>query len=82
MKESGKATLYIEKDLHKALKVKAAETEKSVSELVNDAIRLSLTEDAEDLEAFRQRQTEKSFPFEEAVKRLKARGGNWKLSRR
>lgn len=74
-KESTKrATIYFEEDLHKALRLKAAEIEQSVSELVNDAIRESLREDVEDLEAFDARAHEKSIPFEIAVKKLKARG--------
>lgn len=69
-----RATIYFEQDLHKALRLKAAEIEQSVSDLVNDAIRESLREDAEDLEAFEERAHEKSIPFEIAVKKLKARG--------
>ena len=69
-----RATVYFEEDLHKALRIKAAEVEQSVSDLVNDAIRASLREDAEDLEAFETRAKEKSIPFELAVKKLKARG--------
>lgn len=69
-----RATVYFEEDLHKALRIKAAEVEQSVSDLVNDAIRASLREDADDLEAFETRAKEKSIPFELAVKKLKARG--------
>ena len=75
VKEATKrATVYFEEDLHKALRIKAAEVDQSVSDLVNDAIRASLREDAEDLEAFETRAKEKSIPFELAVKKLKARG--------
>ncbi len=69
-----RATVYIEDDLHRALRLKAVEVDRSVSELINNAIRGSLGEDAEDLAAFGQRKQEKSIPFEEAVKKLKARG--------
>ncbi len=69
-----RATIYFEEDLHRALRLKAAEIEQSVSELVNDAIRISLREDAEDIAAFEERVHEKSIPFETAVKKLKARG--------
>ena len=69
-----RATIYFEQDLHKALRLKAAEIESSVSELVNDAIRESLRDDEEDLAAFEERAHEKSIPFELAVKKLKARG--------
>ena len=75
VKEATKrATVYFEEDLHKALRIKAAEVDQSVSDLVNDAIRASLREDAEDLEAFETRAKEKSIPFELAVKKLKSRG--------
>lgn len=66
--------MYIENDIHRALKLKAVEVESSISDLVNDALRLSLREDADDLAAFEERAHEKSIPFEVAVKRLKARG--------
>lgn len=69
-----RVTAYIEDDLHRTLRLKAIEVDRSVSELINDAIRGSLGEDAEDLAAFDQRKHEKSIPFEEAVKKLKARG--------
>ncbi len=75
VKEATKrTTIYFEEDLHKALRLKAAEIESSVSELVNDAIRESLREDVEDLAAFDERAKEKSIPFELAVKKLRARG--------
>ncbi|MBX7143685.1 MAG: CopG family transcriptional regulator [Oligoflexia bacterium] len=69
-----RATVYIEDDLHRALKLKSLEVERTVSQLINDPIRGSLSEDAEDLAAFEERAKEKSIPFEEAVKKLKARG--------
>jgi hypothetical protein len=69
-----RCTVYLQPDLHKALKVKAAETECSVSELVNEAVRQSLREDAEDLAAFDLRKNEKIVSFEDVVKKLKADG--------
>jgi hypothetical protein len=69
-----RCTVYLQSDLHRALKVKAAETEYSVSELVNEAVRQSLREDAEDLAAFDQRKNEKIVSFEDVVKKLKADG--------
>ncbi|MFQ5799159.1 MAG: CopG family transcriptional regulator [Bacteroidota bacterium] len=75
MKNAAKrATIYLEPHLHKALKVKAAETEQSVSELVNEAVRLSLLEDAEDLAAFEERAKEPNLPFEAVLKDLRKRG--------
>ncbi|MGE5230179.1 MAG: CopG family transcriptional regulator [Deltaproteobacteria bacterium] len=69
-----RATVYFDPALHKALRVKAAQTERSLSELVNAAIRQSLAEDAEDLAAFEDRASEPSLAFEEVLKDLKRRG--------
>ena len=69
-----RATVYFDQALHRALRVKAAETERSMSDLVNEAVRLSLAEDAEDLAAFHERVSEPSLPYEAVVKELKRRG--------
>jgi len=69
-----RATVYFDPSLHKALRIKAASTERSVSDLVNDAIRASLAEDAEDLAAFAAREKEPSLSFEAALEDLKRRG--------
>ena len=69
-----RATIYFDSDLHRALRLKAAETEQSVSELVNEAVKLSLAEDAEDLAAFEARASEPNLPFEEVLKDLRQRG--------
>lgn len=75
MKTSSKrATIYFDTDLHRALRLKAAETEQSISELVNAAVKLSLAEDAEDLAAFEERASEPNLPFEEVLKDLRRRG--------
>ncbi len=75
MSESTKRyTVYLQESLHRALKVKAAETASSVSDLVNDAVRLALREDAEDLAAFEERKNERIVSFEDMVKKLKADG--------
>lgn len=66
-----RATVYFEDDLHKALKMKSAETSAPVSELVNDAVRSALLEDAEDLETFRKRAAEPNIDFETFVSSLK-----------
>jgi plasmid stability protein len=67
-------TVYLEEDLHRALKVKAAETEYSVSDLVNRAIRESLLEDAIDLAAIEERKNDKEIPYEEFLRKLKKDG--------
>jgi post-segregation antitoxin (ccd killing protein) len=72
--ETKRATVYLDTELHKALKLKAVETSRSVSELVNDAIREALAEDAEDLEAFAERAGEPLISYDEMVKRLKRDG--------
>ncbi len=72
--QSKRATIYLDPELHKALKLKAVETSRSVSELVNDAVREALAEDAEDLEAFAERAGEPLISYDEMVKRLKKDG--------
>jgi len=69
-----RATVYLDPELHRALRVKAAETDRTISDLVNEAVQLALAEDAEDLGAFSQRATEPNLPFEDIVKELRKRG--------
>jgi hypothetical protein len=69
-----RATVYFDTQIHRALRLKAAETDRSVSELVNDAVRLSLAEDAEDLAAFEERTHEPNVAFEDVLKDLRKRG--------
>ena len=71
---SKRATVYFDPELHRALRVKAAETERSMSDLVNEAVQLSLIEDADDLAAFEDRVNEPNLPYEAVVKDLKRRG--------
>jgi plasmid stability protein len=68
-----RATVYFDEALHRALRLKAAATDRSVSDLVNDAVKQCLVEDAEDLAAF-DRASEPELPFEEVVKELRASG--------
>ncbi|PYP13172.1 MAG: CopG family transcriptional regulator [Gemmatimonadetes bacterium] len=69
-----RATIYLDPTLHRALRIKAAETETSLSDLVNVAVRRSLNEDAADLAVFEARAREPVLPFEAVVKDLKRRG--------
>jgi|TARA_B110000285_G_scaffold232429_1_gene303466 hypothetical protein len=69
-----RATVYFEESLHKALKMKSAEISTPVSDLVNDAVRSALLEDAEDLEAFKERENEPVIDFEAFVASLKENG--------
>jgi hypothetical protein len=69
-----RATIYFDPDLHKALRLKAVETTRSVSEIVNAAVKEALAEDAEDLTAFEERADEPLISYDEMVKRLKKDG--------
>ncbi len=69
-----RTTVHLESDLQKALKVKAAETDQSVSDLISGAVRRSLLEDAEDLAVFKQRAREPNLAFETVLKDLRRRG--------
>jgi hypothetical protein len=69
-----RATVYFDPEIHRALRLKAAETDRSMSDLVNEAVQLSLAEDAEDLAAFDNRVNEPNLPYEAVVKDLKRRG--------
>ena len=69
-----RATVYFEPDIHKALRLRAAANDRSVSDLVNDAVRVSLAEDAVDLSAFDRRKKERSVSFESFVQSMKRRG--------
>ena len=72
--EAKRVTVYISPDLHKALKLKSVETSRSVSDLVNEAVREALAEDAEDLTAFDERAEESLISYEEMLKRLREDG--------
>jgi len=71
---SKRATVYLDPMLHKALRIKAAETSRSISELINEAVRFSLAEDAEDLAAFKERGDEPLLAFEDFLEELKKNG--------
>jgi plasmid stability protein len=69
-----RATVYFDENLHRAIRLKAAETDRSISDLVNEAVRQCLAEDADDLAAFDDRASERDLPFEGVVKELRERG--------
>jgi hypothetical protein len=71
---SKRATIYFEPSLHRAIRLKAAHTNRSLSEIVNDAVRWSLREDQQDLEAFEDRVGEPTMSYEALLKDLKANG--------
>lgn len=66
-----KAILYLEEPIHKALRLKAAETRQSMSELVNEALKVSLQEDLEDLKVWRERKDDEPVGYEAFVELLK-----------
>ena len=69
-----RATIYLDAELHRALKIKAAATDRTISEIVNEAVRRDLAEDADDLAAFEDRADEPVYAFEEVVRMLRERG--------
>ncbi len=69
-----RSTLYIEPKLHQALRLKAATSHRSMSNIVNDAVREALREDEEDLAAFAERAGETPLTYEEFLAQLKADG--------
>lgn len=72
--QTKRTTIYIDPDLHKALRLKAAALSRTVSDLVSEAVSKSLTEDAEDIAAFEARIKEPLVSYDEMVKRLKRDG--------
>jgi hypothetical protein len=71
MADSQRTTVYFSPKLYRALKVKAATTDRGFSELVNEAVQLALREDAIDEEAFRRRSKEPTRAFSEVLRDLK-----------
>jgi hypothetical protein len=69
-----RSTIYLDSQIHKALRLKAAETDRSISELVNEAVKSSLAEDADDLATFRTRAAEPNLLFEDVVTDMRKRG--------
>lgn len=71
---SKRSTVYFDPQLHAALRLKAAHTNRSVSDIVNDAVRVALAEDQEDLAAFEERVAEPTMSYEALLDDLKAHG--------
>ena len=74
MSTTKRATVYLDSSLHRALRIKALETERSMSDLVNAAVRATLAEDADDLSVARARAKEPNLRFEDVLRDLKRRG--------
>ena len=71
---SKRSTIYLDPDLHQALRIKALETSRSMSKIINEAVRETLAEDADDLAVFEERADEPLISYEQMVKRLKKDG--------
>ena len=74
MENPKRATVYFDPSIHQALRLKAAATDRSISDMVNDAVRVALAEDADDLAAFDRRKSERGISFESLVRDLRKRG--------
>ena len=74
IKPAKRSTVYIDPDLHKVLKLKAVETSRSISDLVNEAVRHDLSQDQDDLQAFADRHKEPTISYEQLLKQLKQNG--------
>jgi hypothetical protein len=72
--DSIRSTVYLEPGLHQALRLKSASVKRSMSDLINEAIRRELQEDEEDLAAFEHRANEKTLSYEAFLAKLKADG--------
>ena len=72
--ELKRATVYIEPELHKAVRLKSAHTNRTISDIVNESLRVALAEDEEELRAFKERADEPNISYEEFLAKLKADG--------
>jgi plasmid stability protein len=74
MSQPKRATVYFDEDVHRALRLRAAAADRSISEMVNDAVRRALAEDADDLAAVEDRRKEPTVDFATFVRDMKKRG--------
>lgn len=74
MEDTKRATVYFDPEVHRALRLKAAASDRSISDMVNEVVKASLAEDADDLASFAQRKKEKSLTFAAFVQGLRRRG--------
>jgi predicted HicB family RNase H-like nuclease len=71
MSKAKRTTVYFDPEIHRALRLKAAVSDRTVSDLVNEAVKLSLTEDDEDMIAFEERATDPVLDFEDFARNLR-----------
>ena len=69
-----RATIYLDSSIHRVLKIKALESERSISQIVNEALKHELQEDQQDLASFAKRAKEPTVSYEQLLKKLKADG--------
>ncbi len=69
-----RSTVYLEPDLHQALRLKSVHSQRSMSDIVNEALRQALREDQEDLAVVRGRAKEHALSYEDFLAKLKADG--------
>lgn len=74
METPKRATVYFDASVHKALRLRAAASDRSISDMVNDAVKASLAEDAEDIASYERRRRERPQSFDGFVKDMKRRG--------
>ena len=72
--QNKRSTIYLEPELHRAVKLKSAHTNRSISDIVNESLRAALREDEEDLAAFEERSFEPVMTYEALLAKLKADG--------
>ena len=74
MEETKRATIYFDAHVHRALRMRAAACNRSISEMVNEAVRITLAEDVDDLRDVESRHAEPSTNFEDFVANLRESG--------
>lgn len=72
--QAKRATIYFDPDIHKALKIKSLETSRSISDLVNQAVKEALSDDVEDILSFEERKNEPLISYDQMVKKLRKDG--------
>lgn len=73
-RSSKRSTVHFDPEIHAAIRLKSAHTNRTVSDIVNDAVRAALAEDQEDLAAFDGRVAEQTMSYEALLDDLKAHG--------
>ena len=71
---SKRSTIYFEPSIHQALKLKSASSDLSISEIIDEAVRLLMREDQEDIAAFTERANEPEMSYEALLNDLKKHG--------